>query len=412
MASDDKRIRRGILLAVTGVTVALLLAIGFAGGSDDDPGSDGTGSRSAAAVEPVALPQAESSPQQEVPSALSDRDNSAFPEPLLDPDLVLSGGPPPDGIPAIDQPTFLRTSDVDWLADSEAVLALTIGDDTRAYPVQVMTWHEIVNDTVGGVPVLVTYCPLCNSGVAFDRQVDGMVLDFGTSGLLYASNLVMYDRQTESLWLQVTGRAAFGALTGTTLEVLPLSPVGWADFRAAHPDAWVLSRDTGHARDYGVNPYAGLDNDPDRPPLFGAPSQDDRLPQMERVVGVGSGSTSVTFVRSAVTQAGVLTDHVGDEPIVVLHAVGQASALDDGLVAGGREIGTVAVFDPVVGGQELTFVKAGDAFADEQTGSTWTILGHATDGPLAGEQLDAVPFLDTFWASWVSFAQDTRVVGG
>ncbi len=412
MARDKRITWRGVALAVAGVTVALLLAIGFAGGSDDDSGSDGAGSGSPAAVDAVALPQAESSPRQQVPSALTDRDNSAFPEPLLDPDLVLSGGPPPDGIPAIDEPTFIRASDVDWLADAEAVLALTIGNDTRAYPIQVMTWHEIVNDTVGGVPVLVTYCPLCNSGVAFDRRVDGMVLEFGTSGLLYASNLVMYDRQTESLWPQVTGRAAFGALTGAMLEVLPLSPVGWADFRAAHPDAWVLSRETGHARDYGVNPYVGLDNDPDRAPLFGAPSQDDRIPPMKRVVAVGSGAASVTFVRSAVTQAGVLTDHVGDEPIVVLHAEGQAPALDDGLVAGGREIGTVAVFDPVVGGRELTFVKEGDAFTDEQTGSTWNVLGRATDGPLAGEQLAAVPFLDTFWASWVSFAPDTRLVGG
>ena len=115
---------------------------------------------------------------------------------------------------------------------------------TRAYPVQVMTWHEIVNDTVGEVPVAVTYCPLCNSGVAFCRQVGDRLLDFGTSGMLYADNLVMYDRQTESLWPQLTGQASVGVLTGTRLESLPVGVAGWDQFRRAHPDALVLSRDT------------------------------------------------------------------------------------------------------------------------------------------------------------------------
>jgi hypothetical protein len=112
--------------------------------------------------------------------------DDAFPEPLIDPAEILSGGPPPDGIPAIDSPTFERVADVDWLAEDEAVLAVEIDGDARAYPYQIMTWHEIVNDTVGGVPVAVTYCPLCNSGVGFDRRVGDKVLDFGTSGRLYA----------------------------------------------------------------------------------------------------------------------------------------------------------------------------------------------------------------------------------
>jgi hypothetical protein len=133
---------------------------------------------------------------------------------------------------------------VDWLEDDEPVLSLTVDHETRAYPLQVMTWHEIVNDTVADVPVAVTYCPLCNSGVAFERRAAGRLLDFGTSGLLYADNLVMYDRQTESLWPQLTGRAAVGVLTGTQLKAIPMGIVGWADFRAAHPDAQVLTRVT------------------------------------------------------------------------------------------------------------------------------------------------------------------------
>jgi len=137
------------------------------------------------------------------------------------------------------------------------VLSLTLGTETRAYPVQVLIWHEIVNDTVAGTPVAVTYCPLCNSALAFDRRVAGRVVSFGTSGRLYQSDLVMYDRQTESLWPQLELRAVAGMLTGTTLRPYPVSTVAWADWRRANPDGWVLSRETGHARDYGRNPYVG-----------------------------------------------------------------------------------------------------------------------------------------------------------
>jgi hypothetical protein len=273
-------------------------------------------------------------------------------------------------------------------------------------------WHEIVNDTVGGVPVAVTYCPLCNSGVAFDRRADERVLDFGTSGRLHASNLVMYDRQTESLWPQLSGEAAVGVLTGMQLEFVPISPVGWADFREANPDGWVLSRDTGFSREYGRNPYAGLDSDPSRPPLFGSPSDDDRLQPMERVIGLHGDTETVTIVRSEAAAAGVITDTLDGEPLVLFHAAGQASALEDGLVAAGGDIGTVAAFDPTVAGDVLTFSKDGEAFTDEQTGSTWDIFGRAIDGPLAGERLAERPFIDTFWHTWVPADPDTRLIGG
>jgi hypothetical protein len=130
-------------------------------------------------------------PTEDVPSALDDRFDPRLPEPLLDPEQIVSGGPPPDGIPPIDEPRFERADGVDWLGDREPVLSLTVAGESRAYPLRIMTWHEIVNDSVGGEPVAVTYCPLCNSGVAFERRAAGRVLTFGTSGLLYADNLVM-----------------------------------------------------------------------------------------------------------------------------------------------------------------------------------------------------------------------------
>jgi hypothetical protein len=342
------------------------------------------------------------------PSALDDPRDPRLPKPLIDPDQLLSGGPPPDGIPAIDNPRFQRARDVDWLAETEAVLALTVNGESRAYPLQILTWHEIVNDTVAGIPVAVTYCPLCNSGVAFDRRVGSRTLTFGTSGKLYASNLVMYDRQTESLWPQLTGQASLGVLTGAILDSYPLAPVAWRDFRADNPNAWTLSRSTGFDRDYGRNPYLGYD-EADKP-LFDAPGEDPRLPALERVVAIPGQRETIAVVRASVTGTGVRTITIDGRSLVVWHRPGQASALEDADVAAGRDIGTVAVFEPVAGGRPLTFKAAGTGFVDAQTGTRWNILGRATSGQLAGSQLSAYPFIDTFWFTWIAFQPDTQLI--
>jgi hypothetical protein len=196
---------------------------------------------------------------------------------------LLSGGPPRDGIPSIDDPTFVSPGEAaEWLADNEPVIALEIDGDARAYPLQILTWHEIVNDTVGGVPVIVTFCPLCNSALTFDRRLGGEVYEFGTSGLLRNSDLVMYDRTSESLWQQLTGEAIVGDLVGETLDFLPSSLVGFGDFRETFPEGIVLSKDTGFGRNYGRNPYAGYDRiGSDRRPTWGGC----RLPG-QRTVGV------------------------------------------------------------------------------------------------------------------------------
>ena len=175
-------------------------------------------------------------------------------------DEITSGGPPRDGIPPIDSPSFVSPDSAEeWLADKEPVIALEVNGDSRAYPLQILTWHEIVNDEVGGVPVTVTFCPLCNSALVFDRRLDGVVYDFGTSGNLRHSDLIMWDRQTESWWQQLTGEGIVGELAGRMLTFLPAPLVSFEDFRAASPDGKVLSRDTGHSQPYGSNPYAGYD---------------------------------------------------------------------------------------------------------------------------------------------------------
>ncbi len=347
--------------------------------------------------------------REDVPSALDNPADPAFPAPLIDLDHLVSGGPPPDGIPPIDHPKFQPAAAVDWLAETDPVLSLTVGAESRAYPLEVMTWHEIVNDTVGGTPVAVTYCPLCNSGVAFEREVEGRLLDFGTSGLLYADNLVMYDRQTESLWPQLTGQASVGALTGTRLEAIPMGVVGWEQFRTAHPDALVLSRDTGFDRAYGRNPYVGYD-EPDGRLLVEPPGgTDDRLPVKARVIGIRIGADALAVSRDRVAEAGVIQVRVGGRDLVILHAPGQASALDTEEISDGQEIGSAGVFEPRAGGRRLTFQRLGQVFVDRQTGSRWNVLGESTAGPLKGARLPAQPHLDTFWFAWVAFQPHTRL---
>ncbi|GAA4374623.1 DUF3179 domain-containing protein [Agromyces bauzanensis] len=330
-------------------------------------------------------------------------------DPLIDPGEVLSGGPPPDGIPAIDDPRFQPADEVDWLTANEPILSLTVGGETRGYPIQVMTWHEIVNDTVGGVPVAVTYCLLCNSGVAFGREAAGRVLSFGTSGMLYADNLVMYDRQTESLWPQLTGLASIGFLAGTQLTAIPIGAVGWEDFRAAHPEALVLTRDTGYSRPYGDNPYDGYDQ-PGTSPIFPLPEPtDDRLTAKTRVVGIDLGGERVALTRDRLAEDGVTHLTVGGRDLVAFQAPGQASALDMPRIADGAEIGSVAVYDAELDGEVLRFAKQGGTFVDAGTGSRRDILGNAIEGPGLGQSLTPVRFLDTFWFAWVAFHPDTEL---
>ncbi|MBI4260424.1 MAG: DUF3179 domain-containing protein, partial [Actinobacteria bacterium] len=231
--------------------------------------------------------------------------DDGWPSPLVDPDDIISGGPPPDGIPPIDDPAFLDPGSVDFLAEREPVLSVEHGGEAKAYPLRILMWHEIVNDEIGGEPVTVTYCPLCNTGIAFLRPtIDGELLDFGTSGKLYFSNLVMYDRQTDTLWVQAQGLAVVGPLTGTQLEFLPAQIVSWADWRAAHPDGKVLSQDTGFDRQYGANPYFDYDDpDIDRRPFLFTGEPDPRLPATSHVLGLNLDGDAVAFPYDALADA-------------------------------------------------------------------------------------------------------------
>jgi hypothetical protein len=266
-----------------------------------------------------------------------------FSKHLVPLDEFESGGPAKDGIPAIDEPRFTRAADVDWLEDREPVIALTVEGETRAYPIQILIWHEIVNDTVGDTPVAVTFCPLCNTAIVFDRRVGGDETTFGTTGKLRNSDLVMYDRATESWWQQFAGEALVGERAGAKLEQLPARMVAWEDFLAEHPDGLVLNRETGFSRSYGENPYVGYDSI-DTPPFFAAVNGDDeRLPPKERVVYVEVGDTAYGIPSPVLAKKRVLRIETDRGELVVEWRPGVASALDTSGIARGRDVGSAAV---------------------------------------------------------------------
>ena len=359
----------------------------------------------------AALQQVEPSPREDVSSGLDDPAADDLPDPLVDPTDLQSGGPGPDGIPAVDAPRFQRAARVDWLDDREPVLSLEIRGAARAYPVQILVWHEIVNDTVAGIPVAVSYCPLCNTAVAFDRRLGGRVLDFGVSGLLLNSDLVMYDRQTQSLWPQLAGRAIAGALTGRELDAFPVQTVSWAEWRRAHPGGWVLSRDTGESRSYGTNPYPGYDDVDSRPFLFDG-KVDSRLTAKTKVVGIANDRAALAIPHTLLLEDRVVETTFAGAPLVVWFEPGTASALDRTRVASGRDAGATGAFNPFLDGRRLHFSPAKDGFSDQETKSKWNVLGRAVSGPLAGRSLTPVAHVDSFWFAWAAFRPTTTVLGG
>ena len=350
-----------------------------------------------------------SEPRPVEPSAMPPRhlDAETFPVSLVPRERIVWGGVAPDAIPAIDDPDFEQASSVDWLDDREAVLVLQHEGEPRAYPIQVLMWHEIVNDEVDGRPVAVTYCPLCNSGVAFDRTVDGRTLDFGTSGSLYLSALVMYDRQTESLWTHFDGRAVVGRLAGAELEMLPMSTVAWGDFRQAHPDAEVLSRETGYDRPYGRNAYRGYDQGDEPLGGFFPGAVDPRQAGMARVVGFGDGDEAVAVLTEYLAEVGVVNLELDGRPVVAWHVPGTASALHRDRVADGDDVGATGVFFT----DGSVFSRDGTELVDDATGTRWNVLGEAVNGPRKGERLEPVTHLDTFWFAWSSYRPETALVG-
>lgn len=310
-------------------------------------------------------------------------------------DQIVSGGPPPDGIPSIDSPKFTSVKEADKiLEDSELVVGLNVNGDIRAYPLQILVWHEIVNDNVGGVPVAVTYCPLCFTNQVFNRTLeDGNIVEFGTSGKLYNSNLVMYDRTSDSLWSQALAQGIVGKYAGVNLQRIPFDVAKWKEWKELYPESKVLSRETGSSRPYGADPYGDYYTNSEV--LFPISNQDDRLGLKKIVIGLENNGQYKAYKLQDVEDKKIINDEINNKPI--------------GLFSSFPFM--VRAFDPVVDDQALQYKynPQNSTFVDLQTGSEWNFEGIAINGELKGKELIRLPYDEGFWFEWVAFHPETEL---
>ena len=275
-------------------------------------------------------------------------------------DDIMSGGPPKDGIPPIETPSFQSVKHKTALSDRDPVIGLTINGDSRAYPLRVMIWHEIANDIVGGKPVTITYCPLCNAAIVFDATVNGKAMTFGTTGKLRNSDLIMYDRATESWWQQFTGTGIAGKFTGKKLKLIPSRLESWGDFKKRHPNGKVLVPNNANLRDYGSNPY--MNYDVSTSPFLYAGTMPKGISPMARVVVVRRESKEpLVIAMSAIREK----SKIKTNGLLISWQKGQASALHTRKIAAGREVGTIAVSNVKNGKQvayDVTFAFVAHAF--------------------------------------------------
>ena len=322
---------------------------------------------------------------------------------------ILSGGPPKDGIPSIDEPRFIDIDSAsEWLNKDEPVIVVSGEKSSKAYPLQILTWHEIVNDEIDGAPISVTFCPLCNASIVFDRMIDGVEHDFGTTGRLRHSDMVMYDRQTETWWQQFTGTGIIGEMNGVKLRQIPSHIVSFESFVQHHPNGLVLSRETGINRDYGRNPYPGYDNINSSPFLFRGKT-DDRLPPMERVLTLSSENSTLLFDLPTLKKQPVLNTTFEDSPVTVFSFTSMNSALDKSRINESRLIPSAAIYAATVDGKALTFELQDGRAVDKETGSVWSIFGVAESGPMSGKKLVQLDGGVHFAFAWFAFDPEAEV---
>lgn len=321
---------------------------------------------------------------------------------------IISGGVPRDGIPPIDNPTFESVESAsEWLQPQSPVIAVQLQAEARAYPLGILTRHEIVNDVIGDTPIAVTFCPLCNSALVFDRRYDGQVLRLGVSGLLRNSDLVMWDDLTQTWWQQFTGEGLVGTYTGALLTLLPSQVVSFGAFAEQFPHGQVLQP---AGSGYNRNPYVGYDSSP-QPFLFrGMP--DPRLHPTERVLAGVIGGQPMAYPFATLEQERVINDTIGSREVVIFWQPGAASALDKSLIDESRDVGMAAMYSRRVDSRLLSFtINADGVIHDEQTGSAWNVFGQAVAGPLLGTQLALEFAAPHFWFAWAAFQPETLIYG-
>lgn len=302
-----------------------------------------------------------------------------------------------DGILALDDPRFTG-ADEGRYADREPIVAVEAGGEARAYPIRVLIWHVVVNDTIGGIPAVVTFDPISGSARVFERDLGGSDLTFGVTGLLRGGNSLLYDRQTETWWQQITGEAVAGQLSGATLREIPSNLISWGEFKTVFPEGQVLARPEDSDR-YERNPYLGYDV-PKGKPIFTAAPADSRLPAMRRVavIDIRGRKIAVPFPDASVqTNAAYIID-VDGIPVALLFDWPVSSGLDTRNPVDSRSVGALAAYVGEFNGQRLTFeIENGDRIIDQQTRTRWNILGQGVEGPKTGARLEPLPAFQGFW---------------
>jgi hypothetical protein len=353
-------------------------------------------------VAALVMLQANSTPQSAIVSEISDIDSYSLQSTptimitngvkhIISLDKIKGGGPPKDGIPSIDDPKFAEIRDSQFVSDSDVVIGLEINGDARAYPLFILVWHEVVNDRVGDVPVAVTYCPLCYTNQVFERIISGNEVEFGTSGKLYNSNLLMYDRWTESYWSQALGIAVTGELTGMQLKTIPFDVITWGDWKKLHPETLVLTTDTGHLRSYATDPYGDYYTDPRI--IFPVDNSDDRMHPKEIILGFNEDGIYKAYKQNDVEIKKIINDDIGNTSLMLVSLFSQNSR----------------AFDRTLNGEILEFEFVDDKIMDTKTKSEWNYDGIAISGPLEGDKLTRMSIEPGFWFEWVAFHPQTEV---
>jgi hypothetical protein len=319
---------------------------------------------------------------------------------LIPSSQLVNGGPGRDGIPALNRPATVSAAGGDqFLTPDALVVGVSLGGQARAYPHNVLWWHEIVNDELGGWPITVSYCPLTGSGMGYDPVIGGQTLDFGVSGLLFDNNLVLFDRATESLWSQMKTQGVCGRFSGTPSPLIPLTQSTWAGWKALHPETTVVSFDTGFSRNYNQYPYGTYDQLGDNSLLFPQSFIDSRRPMKELVLGITQGGTARAYPYGSLGERAAVNDMVGGRPVLVVFD---------------RATEMAVAFDREVAGRPLSF-EAVDAtgfpfrLRDRETGTLWDLTGAALSGPHAGSRMSRVAAYSAMWFAWAAFNRNTEL---
>ncbi|MCK5692984.1 MAG: DUF3179 domain-containing protein [Bacteroidales bacterium] len=315
-------------------------------------------------------------------------------------DEVFDGGPGKDGIPALNEPEFISAEEAEYLSDDDLVIGFVHGDEARAYPHDILDWHEIINDRVGDANISVTYCPLTGTGIGWNREIDGMVTTFGVSGLLYNSNLIPYDRKTNSNWSQIRLDCVNGELRGKEVETFPIVETTWLTWKEMYPNTKVVSRNTGHNRNYGRYPYGNYRTSHSYL-IFPVSNEDDRLPNKERVLGiVQSGSVRVYTFSSFGDAVSVVNDELNGKQFVIV-----GNKEDNFMLSFINDKGDGSTFSfSAVQGQYPVVMT-------DDEGNLWDVSGRAVAGPRKDARLDVPPSFIGYWFSFAAFYPDLSIYG-